>query len=335
MKRFNGVVRGFGVSILLFALGMAIGIVPAAAAAEPLKVAAVFETPIEEPWVNQIHVALVKAKNELGIVYDYSESVKSADFARVMREYAEKGYQLITGDAFGAERIARRVARDYPKVAFVFGSGIGPAEPNFGVFDNWIHEPAYLSGMIAGKMTKSNVIGVVAAMPIPEVNRLANAYYAGAKEVNKNVKCKFSFIGSFFDPPKAKEAALAQIEAGVDVIYAERFGVVEAAVEKGVLAISNMSDQSGLGPDTVITGPVWDMWPTIKQAVSLVNAGVYTAQDFGGFSYMSKGGSYLAPYHKFETRLPAEVKAMVEKRKQEILDGTFRVDIDESIPKSE
>ncbi len=335
MKRCNGVVKGFGMSVLFLAVAMVIGVMPAAVTAEPLKVAAVFETPIEEPWVNQIHVALLKAKNELGIVYDYSESVKSADFARVMREYAEKGYQLITGDAFGAERIARRVARDYPNVAFVFGSGIGPAEPNFGVFDNWIHEPAYLSGMIAGKMTKTNIIGVVAAMPIPEVNRLANAFYAGAKEANKDVKCKFSFIGSFFDPPKAKEAALAQIEAGVDVIYAERFGVVEAAVEKGVLAISNMSDQSSLGPDTVITGPVWDMWPTVKQAISLVNAGVYTAQDFGGFSYMSKGGSYLAPYHKFETKLPAEVKEMVEKRKQEILDGTFRVDIDESIPKSE
>jgi len=335
MKRFKGVVKGLGLSVLFLAVGMVIGGMPAAVAADPLKVAAVFETPIEEPWVNQIHVALLKAKDELGIVYDYSESVKSADFARVMREYAEKGYQLITGDAFGAERIARRVARDYPNVAFVFGSGIGPAEPNFGVFDNWIHEPAYLSGMIAGKMTKTNTIGVVAAMPIPEVNRLANAFYAGAKEVNKNVKCKFSFIGSFFDPPKAKEAALAQIEAGVDVIYAERFGVIEAATEKGILAISNMSDQSSLGPDTVITGPVWDMWPTVKQAVSLVQAGVYTAQDFGGFSYMSKGGSYLAPYHKFDAKLPAEVKEMVEKRTQEILDGTFRVDIDESIPKSE
>jgi len=304
-----------------------------AISAEKIKVAAVFETPIEEPWVNQIHVALLKAKNELGIEYTWSESVKAADFARVMREYAEKGYQLITGDAFGAERIARRVARDYPKTAFVFGSGIGPAEPNFGVFDNWIHEPAYLSGMIAGKMTQSNVIGVVAAMPIPEVNRLSNAFYAGAREVNPKVQCKFSFIGSFFDPPKAKEAALAQIEAGADVLYAERFGVVEACVEKKVFAISNMSDQSNLGPETVITGPVWDMWPTIKYAVSLVQAGVFTAQDFGGFSYMSKGGSYLAPYHKWETKLPAEVKELVEKRKQEILDGTFRVDIDESIPK--
>jgi basic membrane lipoprotein Med (substrate-binding protein (PBP1-ABC) superfamily) len=317
---------------VVFVLGM---LVQPALSVEKIKVAAVFETPIEEPWVNQIHVALVKAQKELGVEYTWSESVKSADFARVMREYAEKGYQLIMGDAFGAERIARRVARDYPKTAFVFGSGIGPAEPNFGVFDNWIHEPAYLSGMIAGKMTKSNTVGVVAAMPIPEVNRLANAFCSGAKEVNKQVKCKFSFIGSFFDPPKAKEAALAQIEAGVDVIYAERFGVIEAAAEKDVLAISNMSDQSKLAPDTVITGPVWDMFPTVKYVIGLVKAGVFTAQDFGGFSYMSKGGSYLAPYHKWDQKLPAEVKQMVEKRKKEILDGTFRVEIDESIPKSE
>ena len=222
LPRTTGVIL---IASLVAALVLGSGLAAPLHAQAPLKVAAVFETPIEEPWVNQIHVALLRAKKDLGIQYEWSESVKSADFARVMREYAEKGYQLITGDAFGAERIARRVAVDYPKIAFVFGSGIGPAEPNFGVFDNWIHEPAFLSGMIAGKMTKSNTIGVVAAMPIPEVNRLANAFYAGAKEVNPKVKCKFSFIGSFFDPPKAKEAALAQIEAGVDVIYAERFGV--------------------------------------------------------------------------------------------------------------
>ncbi|RPJ08824.1 MAG: BMP family ABC transporter substrate-binding protein [Deltaproteobacteria bacterium] len=332
-KRFPRTTGVILIASLVAALLLGSGLATPLSAA-PLKVAAVFETPIEEPWVNQIHVALLRAKKDLGIQYEWSESVKSADFARVMREYAEKGYQLITGDAFGAERIARRVAVDYPKIAFVFGSGIGPAEPNFGVFDNWIHEPAFLSGMIAGKMTKSNTIGVVAAMPIPEVNRLANAFYAGAKEVNPKVKCKFSFIGSFFDPPKAKEAALAQIESGVDVIYAERFGVIEAAKEKGILAISNMSDQSSLAPDTVITGPVCDMWPTVSYMINLVKAGVFTAQDFGGFSFMSKGGSYLAPYHKFETKLPADVKEMVAKRKAEILAGTFRVDIDESIPKS-
>ena len=151
-----------------------------AAAQVQLKVAAVFETPIEEPWVNQIHVALLRAKQDLGIEYTWSESVSASDFARVVRDYAEQDHRLIMGDAFGTERITRRVDRDYPEVAFAFGSGIGPAEPNFAVFDNWIHEPAYLAGMIAGKLTKSNTIGTVAAMPIPEVNRLSNAFCAGA-----------------------------------------------------------------------------------------------------------------------------------------------------------
>ena len=312
-----------------------LGFAANATAAEKLKVAAVFETPIEEPWVNQIHVALLRAKKEFDIEYVWSESVKAADFARVLHEYAQGGYDLIMGDSFGTERITRRVARQYPDVAFVFGSGLGPAEPNFAVFDNWIHEPAYLSGMLAGKLSKSNTVGVVAAMPIPEVNRLSNAFCAGAKEVNKAAKCKFSFIGSFFDPPKAKEAALAQIEAGVDVIYAERFGVIEAAKEKGIAAIGNMSDQSGLSPETVVTSVVWDMWPTVKQVISLVKAGVFSSQDFGQFSFMGKEGSYLAPYQAWEKKLPKEVAELVAARKQEILDGTFRTDVDEGIPQSD
>lgn len=318
------------VAVAMFGL-----VVTDAVAGKKLRVAAVFETPIEEPWVNQIHVALKQAEKELGIEYTWSESVKSADFARVMRDYAENGYDLIMGDSFGAERIARRVAKSYPKTAFTFGSGIGPAEPNFAVFDNWVHEPAYLAGMIAGKLTKNNTVGAVAAMTIPEVNRLCNAFCAGAKEVNPAVKCKFSFIGSFFDPPKAKEAALAQIEQGVDVIYAERFGVIEAAKEKGIPAIGNMSDQWELGPGTVVTSVVWDMWPTVKQVVNQVKAGVFTSQDFGQFSYMGKGGSFLAPYHKWDSKLPSGIKDMVAKRKAEILDGTFRIPIDESAPKSE
>ena len=252
-----------------------------------------------------------------------------------MREYAQKGFQLVVGDAFAAERIARQVAKSFPKTAFLFGSGAGPAEPNFGVFDNWIQEPAYLSGMIAGKLTKTGVIGAVAAMPIPEVNRLVNAFFAGAKETNPAIKRKVAFIGSFFDPPKAKEAAIAQIEAKADVLYAERFGVIEACKERGVLAVSNMSDQSSLAPDTVITGPIWDMYPTIEQAVKLVRAGVFTAQDYGDFSRMGKGGSDLAPYHAFEAKLPAEVKDLVAKKRADILDGNFRVDVDEATPTSD
>ncbi len=314
---------------------VAVAAASAAAAQEGMKVAAIFSTPIEEPWVNQIHEAMLKAEEELGVEYKWAESVASADYARVLREFARDGYGFITGDAFAAEDIARRVAREFPDTAFVFGSGQGPAEPNFSVFDNWIHEPAYLSGLIAGEMTESNVIGTVAAMDIPEVARLTNAFCAGAKEVNADVKCKVTFIGSFFDPPKAKEAALAQIEAGVDVIYAERFGVIEAAAEQGILAISNMSDQAQLAPETVITGPVWNMWPTVEAAIKQVAADVYTAQDFGTFSFMAKGGATLAPFHEWETKLPEDVMQMVKDKEAAILAGDFRVPVNESTPVSE
>lgn len=315
---------------------LAAAILPGAAVAqEKMKVAAIFSTPIEEPWVNQIHEALLKAEEELGVEYTWAESVASADYARVLREFARDGHKLITGDAFAAEDIARRVAKEFPEVAFVFGSGQGPAVPNFSVYDNWIHEPAYLSGILAGKLTKSNTIGTVAAMDIPEVARLTNAFCSGAKEVNPAVKCKVTFIGSFFDPPKAKEAALAQIAAGVDAIYAERFGVIEAAQEKGIVAFSNMSDQSSLAPDTVVTGPVWDMWPTIQAAVKQVQAGVYTATDFGSYSYMAAGGARLAPLHDWETKLPADVLALLKEKEQAILDGSLRVSVNESTPVSE
>ena len=140
----QAVLRKGLMALALIAATLSLTFGAAQAAGDKLKVAAVFETPIEEPWVNQIHVALLQAKKELGIEYTWSESVTAADFARVVRGYAEDGYELIMGDSFGTERITRRVARDYPDVAFAFGSGIGPAEPNFGVFDNWIHEPTYL-----------------------------------------------------------------------------------------------------------------------------------------------------------------------------------------------
>jgi basic membrane lipoprotein Med (substrate-binding protein (PBP1-ABC) superfamily) len=321
---------------LALAGALAASLAPAPAPAqEKMKIAAIFSTPIEEPWVNQVHEALLKSQEELGTEYKWAESVPSADYARVLREFARDGYKMISGDAFAAEDITRRVAKEYPDVAFVFGSGQGPAVPNFSVYDNWIHEPAYLSGIIAGKMTKSNVIGSVAAMDIPEVARLVNAFCTGAKEVNPAVKCKVTFIGSFFDPPKAKEAALAQIGAGVDVIYAERFGVIEAAAEKKIYAISNMSDQSSLAPETVITGPVWDMYPTVSHAIKLVTAGVFAAQDYGDFSRMAKGGSTLAPYGAFADKLPFEVKELVQRKKDEIIEGTFRVDVDEATPVSD
>jgi len=308
---------------------------PAQPAENKIKVAAIYATPIEEPWDGAIHHALLKAKDELGIDYEWTENVGYSDFERVLREYADKGYNVIFGDAFGSEDAVRRVAKDYPDIAFVFGSGEGPSDPNLSVFDDWIQEPAYVCGMIAGKITKSNIIGVVGGVPVPEVNRIVNAFIAGAKETNPDVKVKVAFIGSWFDPPKAKEAALAQIEQGADVLYAERYGVIDACKEKGVYAFGSLLDQHSLAPDYVISGPVWDMYPTVKYVIESVKNGSYTAQDLKDWSMMGKGGAKLAPFHEFEDKLPKDVIDMVNKRVEEIKSGKFRVPINEATPKSD
>jgi basic membrane lipoprotein Med (substrate-binding protein (PBP1-ABC) superfamily) len=299
-----------------------------------LKVFGAFATPIEEPWDGVIHAALQAEADKGAIEYTYTENIGySGDMERILREVAEQQKpDLIVGDAFGNEEAVRAVAADYPEIAFAFGSSYGPTGSNLAVFDNWIQEPAYLCGMLAGGMTKSNKIGVVAAMPIPEVDRLVNAFIAGAKEVNPDAQIYVTFINSFFDPATAKEAALAQIDAGVDILYAERSGVIEAAAENGLYVFGNMSDQNETAPEYVITGPVWDMTPTVEYLISQVTAGVFTSQDLKDFSMYAKGGASLADFHGNDSKVPADVLALVEAKEQAIKDGTFRVDIDESEP---
>lgn len=328
MKKFV-----WGVMIVLFSASFAL----TASAAKPFKIAAIFQTAIEEPWDGVIHQACLKIQKEMeNIEYEFTEKIAAADFEKVLREYAERGFDLIVGDAFLAgEDPARRIAKDYPEIAFAFGSEFGPVAPNFSVFDNWIHEPAYLCGVIAGRLTKTNVLGVVAAIPIGEVNRLVNAFKAGALKVNPKVKVKISYIGGWFDPPKAKEAAIAQIEAGADLIFAERFGVFEAAKEKGIFAFGNMSDQNAMAPGVVITGPMWDMYPTIKFCIEMVQKKAWVSMDLGEWSMMAKGGSRLAPFHSFEKTLPADVIKEVRDLEQKILNGTYRVPVDEQKPASD
>jgi len=296
-----------------------------------------FATPIEEPWDGVIHQALQKAADEGKITYEYQDNIGySGDMERVLREIADtKKPAAIFGDAFGNEEAVRRVAKDYPDIAFVFGSGGGPAEPNLAVFDNWIHEPAYLCGMLAGGMTETNVIGVVGGHPVPEVNRIVNAFRMGVKEVNPDAKVSVTFINSWFDPAAAKEAALAQVDAGADILFAERFGVIEAAAENGLLAFGNMSDQNELAPEYVVSGPVWNMTPTVEYVLSQINAGAFTAQDLKDFSMVAKGGASLAPFHGLEEQIPAELLAQVKEKEEAIKNGLYRVDIDEAAPVSD
>ncbi len=304
-------------------------------AKKTLSVFGAYATAIEEPWDGVIHSALESEKAAGRIEYKFVDDLGySGDMERTLREVAQEDKpDIIFGDAFGNEEAVRNVATDYPEIAFVFGSGGGPAEPNLSVFDNWIHEPAYLSGLVAGKLTKSNVVGVVGGYPVPEVNRIVNAFIQGAQEANPKVTTKVTFISSWFDPAAAKEAALAQIDAGADILFAERFGVIEAAKEKGLLAFGNMSDQKKLAPENVLTGPVWNMEPTTKFVIDQVSKGSYTAQDLKDFSMMGKGGASLASLNTdVKGGIPTDVADLVAKREQEIRDGLFRVNIAEEQP---
>jgi len=300
-----------------------------------LKVFGAFATQIEEPWDGVIHTALQGEADAGRIEYTFADDIGYAgDMERVLRETAEQDQpDIIFGDAFGNEEAVRAVAADYPDIAFVFGSGGGPAEPNFSVFDNWIHEPAYLAGMIAGGVTQTNVVGVVGGYPVPEVNRIVNAFIAGAQETNPDVEVKVTFLNSWFDPAAAKEAALAQVGADADVLFAERFGVIEAAQENDLVAVGNMSDQQELAPGNVVTSVTWNMVPTVKYVIDQVLAGSYTAQDLKDFSMVAKGGAALASINTdIPGGVPDDLAALVAEREAQIKAGTFRVDINETTP---
>ena len=305
-------------------------------AADPVKMAGIYTVPVEQQWVSRIHQAAEAAKAAGLVDYTYTENVANTDYPRVMREYAEAGVKLIVGEIFGAEAEAREVAAEYPDVAFLLGSSFPPdaaANPNLSVFDNYIQDAAYLSGIVAGGMTKGN-IGMVGGFPIPEVNRLMNAFMAGVREVKPDATFQVAFIGSWFDPPKAKETAFAMIDGGADLLYAERFGVSDAAKERGVLAIGNVINTQADYPDTVVASALWHFEPTLNAAIEAVATGSFAAADYGTYSFMKAGGCSLAPLGTFEGKVPAEVMALVAAKEAAIRDGSFTVAIDDSEPKS-
>ena len=328
MKRFMIIAAALCLAVAMFA--------GSAMAGDKIKVAGIYTQPIQQKWDACLHKALQKAADAGEIEYVYSEKVSNTDYIRVLREYSEKGVALIVGEAFGISRDVTKVAKDYPEVAYLMGDSFGPRGSNLSVFDNYIHEPCYLMGMIAGKMTKTNKIGMVGGYPIGEVNRLFNAFMAGAKSVNPAVEFKVSFIGSWYDPPKAKEFAYAQVESGVDVLYAERAGVVDAAREKGIIAFGNVNDMNKEenGKDVVVASALWHMEPAINHAIELVKTGKFTAEDYRDFTMMAKGGASLSPFYEFDAKIPAEVKAKVEETAAAIKAGDFTVEINDNEPKS-
>ena len=314
---------------------LAFGALPAFGSSK-IKVAGIYTQPIQQKWDARLHLALDAAAKRGDIDYSFSEKVSNTEYVRVLREYCDKGVQLVVGEAFGISKEARKVADDYPEISFLMGDPFKPHGSNFSVFGNYIHEPCYLMGIIAGHMTKKAKIGMVGGYPIGEVNRLFHAFMNGARSVKPEIEFKVTFIGSWYDPPKAKEAAIAQIEAGVDIMYAERAGVVDACREKGILAFGNVNDMNKEenGTDVVVTSALWHMESAIDHAIERVKAGTFSAEEYHHWTMMAKGGASLAPYYEFDSKIPADVKARVASLGADIKAGKFKVEIIDDEPKS-
>ncbi|HWL98841.1 MAG TPA: BMP family protein [Nocardioidaceae bacterium] len=294
----------------------------------------VFATPLEEPWDGAIHAALESAVEDGVIEYKHVDNVSTSDaMERALRDIATNEQpDAIMGDAFAAEEAVRKVAAEFPEIPFAFGSGEEPVAPNMSVFDNWLQDPAYLAGMLSGGLTESNTIGVVGAMPIPEVNRIVNAFAMGVKETNPDATVKVSMINTFFDPAAAKQAAEAHVAAGADVLFAERDGVIAAAEEADIPVIGMMVDQQEEAPGHVATSLIWHMRPTVDAVIEQAK-GEPEAVDLGEFSFMKVDGSELAPLNtEIVGGIPDELATMVAEKEAAIRDGSFTTPVDESAP---
>ena len=296
---------------------------------------------IEEPWNTSWFQAMERVKKEkphgLDIKWDALEDVSTADAERVLNGMAKTGKYDIIWPHNGFSDAVEPLAPKYPEILWVFtGAGNKGLGGNAYWMDQFIHESAYLLGIIAGMMTETDTIGVVAAFPFGTVNVPINAYLEGAKSVNPNIKMKMTYIESWFDPPKAKQAALAQIASGADFIYAERFGPFEACQEKGKYAFGHFVDQNSLAPNVVVSSTIVNWDACIKYVIdewwNHVTKGVpYNAPKERVYFLMAEGGCDIAPYHSLDSRIPQKVKDAVNKAHQDILNGKLKIDMNVEI----
>lgn len=310
---------------VLFALMLVVltsAIMPALAD-EPLKVAMILSGPINDDDFNSVgYNGLKKACEELGLEYAYMESVPDADAERIMREYASNGYGLIFAHSFSFSEAAAKVAEDFEDVIFMSAAAAEDL-PNLGCYDNPDYQGAYLAGMLAAGISKTGVIGWVDGIASPNMNANFNSYRDGALEMNPEVEVLHTFIGSWFDPPKAKEAAIAQVEKGADVLSSQGVGVIDAAIEKNVWAIGAMTDQNFMGPDVVLTSVMWDLYPCVKKVAEEVLDGTWT-NEYRSYG-IDAGAVYFSDFHGHDEAVPAEVMDAVNAKFEEIKNGDFVV----------
>ncbi len=301
---------------------------PASAAVakpEPLKVAFAYVGPVGDGGWTFAHDNARKAlEKEFGdkIVTTFVEKVpESADAERVFRDLVGQGNKLVFGTTFGYMEPMLKVAADTAGVKFEHATGYKTAE-NMRTYDSRTYEGAYMAGVIAGAMTKSNTLGVVGSIPIPEVIRNINAFTLGAQSSNPKVKTKVVWVGDWFNPPKETEAATALINGGADVLMqnTDSPAVLKTAEEKGKRAFGWDSDMTAYGPKAHLASAVINWTPYYIKATKDALEGTWsTGQSWWG---VKEGAIDIV---SVAADVPAEVQEKVAKVKAGLKDGSFAI----------
>ena len=291
-------------------------------AAEKAKVGFVYVGPIgDHGWSyqhNQGRLAIARAFGDQ-IKTTYVESVpEGADAARVITKLAKSGHKLIFTTSFGYMNPTLKVAKRFPKVRFEHATGFKRSK-NVSTYSARFYEGRHVVGLIAGKMTKTNILGYVASFPIPEVIRGINATFLAARSVNPNIKIKVVWVSTWFDPGKEADAAKILMDQGADIImqHTDSPAPLQQAQKRGVWAIGQASDMTSFGPKAQLTSII-DDWSSyyIERTKAMLDGSWKTKDTWGGFK---AGMVKLAAYNK---SIPADVVAMAEKARIGIINGT-------------
>ena len=311
--------------VIFSMIGALVALPERAQAQEKLKIAFVYVAPIGDlGWTWAHDQGRLYVEKELGdkVETAYIENVPEGPEAeRVIRDFARKGYKLIFTTSFGYMDPTIAVAQEFPDVWFVHISGYKTA-PNVSTVFGRMEQPRYLSGLVAGAATKSNIIGYVAAFPIPEVIRGINAFTLGVREVNPKAEVRVVWTNTWFGPQQEKEAAEALLAEGADVIaqHQDTTEPQKAAAEAGKVSIGYDSDMSKFVGDTVLTSPIWNWGPKYAQIAKAVLEGTYQSESYYGG--MDEGIVDLAPLSPL---VPEPIKKLVEERKELIKSGKWDV----------
>lgn len=297
----------------------------AAASAEPkaLKAAFAYVGPVGDAGWTFAHDSARKAASTAAtgkVVTSFVENVpEAADAERVIRDMAEQGNQLIFGTTFGYMEPMLKVAKDYKDVKFEHATGYKTAA-NLRTYDSKTYEGAYMAGVIAGAMTKTKTLGVVASIPIPEVVRNINSFTLGAQRHAPGVKVKVVWVNKWFDPPKEGEAAQTLLNQGADVLMqnTDSSAVLQTAEKAGKFGFGWDSDMSKFGPKSHLGSAIINWTPYYTKAMNDVLTGTWKpTQTWWG---VKEGAIDLVAIAE---HVPAEVKTEITTVKAGLKDESF------------